>query len=242
MSIYVTGDCHGSFERFSDHRIRKNLPELAENDIIIIAGDIGLIWGEKDPLHVGPYLTKLSKNDLYWKKWLENKPYTFLFVDGNHENFDLLESFPHVEKFGSQAGQIGTNIFHLLRGQIYNICGKTFFTMGGATSIDKSYRTPHISWWSREIPTSKEWETAFKNLDAYDWNVDYVITHTAPDYFLNNRRDFEVWPDGCPVRQMLNRIAQNLTWKKWYFGHYHEDYDDPKINCVWLYKGIKKIL
>ena len=41
--IYVTGDCHGSFSRFSvkDFRLQK---DMDKEDYVIICGDFGGIW------------------------------------------------------------------------------------------------------------------------------------------------------------------------------------------------------
>lgn len=242
MSIYITGDCHGDFERFSTKNLKRAQLSLTENDIMIVAGDMGIIWGERDLSGIGPYLTRLSSNDLWWIHWLEEKPFQMLFIDGNHENFDLLNSFPIVEKYGAPVNQIGKNIFRLRRGQVYTIHEKRFFTMGGATSIDRALRRDHISWWPEEVPSMEEWETAFQTLDTYKWSVDYVVTHSAPNIFIQNRRDFISYEDSCPVRQMLNRILKDLQYTHWYFGHFHEVYEDPEYRCSWLYKNIEKIL
>lgn len=79
--IFVTGDCHGEFQKFN----LKNFPEqidMTKDDFVIICGDFGGIWC-KD---------KESKNEKYWLDWLENKPFTTLFVDGNYECFDRLKT------------------------------------------------------------------------------------------------------------------------------------------------------
>ena len=41
---------------------------------------------------------------------------------------------------------ISDSICHLMRGQVFDIDGKTFFTFGGGNSIDKAWRTPGVSW------------------------------------------------------------------------------------------------
>ena len=75
MSIYITGDCHGDFQRFTTRNFPQ-LKELDRDDYVILAGDFGGVWaGEQVDGH------KLD--------WLEDKPFTTLFVDGNHENFRL---------------------------------------------------------------------------------------------------------------------------------------------------------
>ena len=72
MSIYITGDTHGDFHRFS----ADNFPEgktLTKEDYVIICGDFGGIWD----------VEKSSPQEKYWLDWLDNKPWTTLFCDGN---------------------------------------------------------------------------------------------------------------------------------------------------------------
>ena len=45
-----------------------------------------------------------------------------------------------------------------MRGEYYEIQGKTFWVMGGACSHDLEYRTPNKDWWTREIPSKQEFE------------------------------------------------------------------------------------
>lgn len=82
--IYITGDIHGTIS-VAKRLNTKNFPkqrELTKKDYVIITGDFGLIW-------------KLDAEDQFWLKWLnKQKSFTTLFIDGNHENFDLLESYP----------------------------------------------------------------------------------------------------------------------------------------------------
>ena len=78
--IYITGDTHGGFQRFGN----KYFPpqkHMSREDYVIITGDFGGLWDG------GP-------KDWYWLDWLSGKPFTTLFVDGNHENFDLLNALP----------------------------------------------------------------------------------------------------------------------------------------------------
>ena len=116
--IYLTGDTHGSFGRFS-----KKCFDAESGDFLIICGDFGGIWDG-------------SKNDRYWINWLSEKKYTVLFIDGNHENFDLLNSYPVSEWNGGSVHKITDKLIHLMRGQVYTIEGHRFFTMGGASSHD----------------------------------------------------------------------------------------------------------
>ena len=111
-------------------------------------------------------------------KRLEEKPYTILFVDGSHENFDLLEQYPVVEYAGGQTHQLAANVYHLMRGQIFSIEGKTFFAFGGGESEEKQFYIEAEKWWPREMPTIQEMEDGVRRLYKMNLQVDYLITHT----------------------------------------------------------------
>lgn len=206
--IYVTGDIHGyvdigklSAKRFPQQKA------MSKNDYVVICGDFGLVWNH-------------AKSDLYWRKWLADKPFTTLWVDGNHENFELLYQFPVTEKFGGKVREISPGIFHLERGQVLTIDDKRFFVMGGAASHDKEYRKEHISWWKEEMPTADEMARGTDALESCNWTVDYVISHCAPS---SVQRLISCRYDEDPLVQFFERISCNLVFKKWFFGHYHID-------------------
>jgi len=206
--IYITGDLHGEI---GIHKLNmRNFPQqksLTKNDYLIILGDFGLIWNN-------------DVEEKYWQNWLNNKNFTTLFIDGNHENFDLLNSMPEVEYMGGKAHQIKENIYHLMRGEIYIIEENKFFTFGGAMSTDKRDRKEYISWWKQEIPNWSEVENGFVNLEKNNWTVDYVLTHDAPNkaiYSLNTT----LYQD--EVKAILNNFEEKIHCGKWYFGHHHID-------------------
>ena len=82
MSVFVTGDKHGEQEMFQLTKRRRPKP-LTEGDILIIAGDFGLLW--KDPPSI---------QEAHWRRWLEQSAWETLFVDGNHENFEIINKLP----------------------------------------------------------------------------------------------------------------------------------------------------
>ena len=122
MAIFITGDTHGDFIRFKK-KIFYEQAELTKDDCVMIVGDFGDIWDG-------------SAEDRHWLGWLEAKPFTTLFVSGNHENFDMLAEFPIEDWHGGRVQRVRPSVIHLMRGQIYDIQGRTFFTMGGASSHD----------------------------------------------------------------------------------------------------------
>ena len=107
--VYVTGDMHGDIARFKDPEIKK----LKKGDTLIICGDFGFIWDN-------------SKKEKSLLKKLAEKDYTIAFVDGCHENFDILERYDVVEWNGGKARIIEPNIIHLMRGQVFTIEDKEF--------------------------------------------------------------------------------------------------------------------
>lgn len=206
--IYVTGDTHANLDI---HKLNmENFPqqkELSKDDYLIICGDFGLVWDG-------------SAREIYWQDWLSDRSFTTLWVDGNHENFDILYCFPTIEKFGGRVREIAPDIYHLDRGQVLTIDEKKIFVMGGARSIDKDRRIEHISWWKDEMPTMTEMQLATTALEAHDWNVDYVVTHCAP---RSVQKLLASYYENDPLVSFLERVRCDLNFKRWYFGHYHVD-------------------
>jgi predicted phosphodiesterase len=206
--IFVTGDTHIPIDI---HKLStKNWPEqrnLTKSDYLIICGDFGGVWNN-------------SNEDKYWQDWLLNKNFTTLFVDGNHENFNLLNNYPVSIFNGGKVHAINESIYHLMRGQIYKIDNKLLFTMGGASSHDKWHRREGISWWSEELPSFEEYEEALNNLNDYNYNIDVVITHCAPDSIV----DLFGYSEHDKLTNFLDAVVKyRCNYDKWYFGHYHKD-------------------
>ena len=264
--IFITGDTHGpnpiglhSVDGFGRRFNKENFPEqngMTRDDYVIICGDFGGIWNydsRYDNTH-SAFKDKIcldhgeSKEEKYWLDWLAKKNFTVLFCDGNHENFDrLYRAYPEVPFHGGCAHQIRENIFHLMRGYIFELCSLSFFVFGGGKSHDISggilrpyeystekefkkayrelrdygdmFRVDHISWWEEELPSEEEMERGLKNLSLHDWNVDYVISHCSPTSIAS----LAGFSDNNRLTQYLEKIQKQLTFHKWFFGHYHEN-------------------
>lgn len=235
--IYVTGDLHGRYDswKLEDFAEIMQGKSSKKDDYLIIAGDFGLIWADEGD--------ERDKADKEIRDWLDEQQWTTLFVDGNHENGARLASYPVEEWHGGDIHKVGASIYHLMRGQVFDIDGSSIFTMGGAYSHDKQHRVKGVSWWEEEVPNPIERNTAIANLDKCDWKVDYVITHDAPidiaKVLIHGKRDrqvdeYEDW--------LQKKIADNLTFKRWYFGHHHMYMslgDRDEYQCI--YNSIIKI-
>ena len=209
--IYVTGDTHGSLGIARLQTFLKSHPKLTKSDYVIIAGDFGAVW-QRETLDedLQPY---------------EMLPFTVLFVDGNHENFDLLNSFP-VEKWNcGKVHFVRPNIIHLMRGQVYVLDGNKIFTFGGATSTDRCFRKEGVSWWSSEMPSFEELDEGIANLKKYGNKVDYIIAHSCCERALMYPplRTRNCRMGRFPENQMLSYFDEIADYKHFYFGHYHMD-------------------
>jgi len=220
--IFITGDTHGGIDLYKLNS--EPFPEgdgLCKEDYVIIAGDFGFLW-DANP----------SQTELYNIKLLNSKPWTTLFLDGNHENFDRLDKLRTEQKFGNPVGVVSESIYHLRRGYVYTIAGKTFWTFGGGFSIDKYRRTEGISWWAREMPSEAEFERGLASLEAVDNKVDYIITHSCSNRMFNElsgQTDLNHKVKGEDnLRMYFDRIDNLVDRKMWYYGHFHYDclFDD----------------
>ena len=68
--------------------------------------------------------------------FLDSRPFTTAFVSGNHENYDALAAYPQAEWHGGRVRTIRPSVLMLERGQVFDLGGRMFFAMGGASSHD----------------------------------------------------------------------------------------------------------
>lgn len=228
--VFITGDCHGNFRKFD----RRHFPEqeaMDRDDYIIICGDFGGVWAD-------------TPEERYWLDWLEQRPFTTLFIDGNHENFDRLNALPVQNWHGGNVHYVRPHVIHLMRGQLYEIGGKTFFTMGGAQSHDiedgildpaepdfkdrysrlkrmgSRFRVLGRSWWPEELPSDAEYLTALETLERANWKTDYVVTHCASTHIaLSMSRHNEA----DALSDFLETVDRRLEYTAWFFGHFHDN-------------------
>lgn len=212
--LAVTGDTHGEKNRFLNPKEPAN-KHLKKGDYLFICGDFGYIFND-------------TCKEREFLEFLANEiPYTICFCDGNHENFEILNSYDISIWNGGKVHIIKSDnsglpkIIHLMRGQVYEIEGRKIFVFGGGYSIDKAMRTEGKSWWKQEMPNEIEKNEAIENLEAANWSVDYIITHTAPEdtmsiFKLGNTNE-------KPLNNFLEYLRERTTYLHWYIGHLHRD-------------------
>ena len=222
--IFVTGDTHRSIDiaKLSEWAWPEQ-KTLTKDDYLIILGDFGGVWFEST--------NGKKKDEKFIRDTYESKPFTTLFLDGNHECHPGLKTYPEEEWMGGRVHRISDSVIHLMRGQVYRINNQKIFTMGGARSIDRYCRIEGTDWWPDEMPSEEEYQEAMNNLEKNEFQVDYILSHCGP-------ADIErMW--GFSSDQLSNFFLHldydfNLNYKHWYFGHYHRDIRvDDKHTCVY---------
>lgn len=207
--IYVTGDTHGDYDALNE----RNLRQLKKGDKLIVTGDFGFVWDH-------------SKNELKHLDKLAHKKYDILFVDGAHENFDLLGQYKEVDLYCGKGRKLAGNIYLLKRGEVYLIDGKTVFALGGGLAPhDENLGTDTPS-----MPTDEELKYAVDNIQAHHRKVDLIITHEAPASVKKLIDKNAVIND---LNIFLDTVMHNTRYGQWFFGSLHEDRTvSDRLICV----------
>mgnify|MGYP000112646328 CR=1 FL=1 len=242
MALFLTGDTHGDFRRFLPENFYEQ-ERLTKEDLVLICGDMGGVW----------YGDCRDDEGL---DFLESRPFTTLFVAGNHENYDALRTYPLEDWRGGKIRRICPSVLLLERGQVFDLNGKQIFTMGGASSHDiqggilepddplfllkfhaleargTPFRVNHRSWWKQELPSKTEYEEARRSLERIQYEVDYVITHCAPSSIV------DILGNGGYVHDhltdFLEEIKERAKFHYWLFGHYHDNkIIDDRFVLLW---------
>ncbi|MBQ9708848.1 MAG: metallophosphoesterase [Firmicutes bacterium] len=209
--IFITGDKHGAMAPFFGLAEKQ---ELLPSDIMLITGDAGYVFYDD-------YRLKLDTLEQLF-------PGQIAFIDGNHENFHILNNMEESTWCGGRVHQVSQRIIHLMRGEIYDIYGNTVFTFGGARTTDHFDREKGEGWWpDEEEPTEDEMKRAEDVLFSRKDDIDYVISHEAPMYVRNFTTRKKHVPDDYRLPGLLDRWYREMKgaegFKRWYFGHMHVD-------------------
>jgi len=213
MSRYfITGDTHGDFEHIEYFCIDN---KTTKEDVLIILGDAGInYWGDK--------------RDYRMKQYLQSLPITLFCIHGNHEERPF--NIPTYQEKEWNGGIVYVenefpNLLFAKDGKIYDIAGKKTIVIGGAYSVDKPKRLAlGYKWFPDEQPSAAIKSYVETQLDKVNWNVDVVLSHTCPTKY-EPREVFLPFVDQSTVdkstEEWLDEIEDNLTYQKWYCGHFH---------------------
>ena len=260
MATFVTGDIHSDpFSRLSKLNFykQKELSENKDENTVIICGDFGIVWDRNEE----------SAEEKYKLDWLENKKFTTVFCDGNHDNHIRLNDYPIKEWNGGRVHEIRPHVLHLMRGEVFTIEDKKFFVFGGASSHDISdgildyddsdwkkkakaldkqgkymYRIKGLSWWEEELPSDEEMQNGIDNLKKHDNKVDYIITHSPYTSLLRQMDGGSGLYKNDVLTDYLQTIKQTTDYKQWYFGHMHICENFYWERATVIYEQIDRIL
>ena len=234
--IYITGDTHGEISRFSENEAIKN---LSSDDFLIICGDFGFVFSEENTI-----TAQIEAENL---DYISSLPFTTLFIDGTHENFERLNAYSVETWNGGKVHRVREKILHLMRGQVFELQNQKIFTMGGGVS-KYGNETEKLRWWMPngnplELPNNDEFEEAKSNLKKHNYKVDLIVTHKAPYSVIkgDNIATVKEPPDGI-LSDFLDEIVETVEYQKWFCGGTHNDRNqNPKLyrhqkrlKYVWL--------
>lgn len=215
--IYITGDIHRDFSRI--YKLKKD-----SDNMLIVLGDVGINY----------YLNEEDKN---CKEHLKKLKLKLFCVRGNHEERpEKISTYKEVEMFGGKVfiEEEYPNLIFAKDGETYNIDGKKILVIGGAYSVDKQYRLLHgYKWFKDEQLTKEEMDTILEKVKGKHFDI--VLTHTCP-YKYEPREVFMQGLDQSKVdksmEHFLDEIEENISYDKWYCGHYHTEKQVDKLEFM----------
>lgn len=216
MRILVVGDLHGDTQAFTDA-----VHAAANRGISTIfqVGDFGY-WE-----HTADGADHLDRVE----KLLANDGITCVWLDGNHENHELLhlrygpsgnEHDPTPEGFWT----IRERLFYAPRGVTWRWGQRTFMALGGAYSVDQHARVEGLSWWPQEELNERDLHVAC--VDETRGAVDVLFTHDMPNsaYQMLDGTRKDPFPHSIPNRQRLDTVIDHVQPKLVVHGHMHMRY------------------
>lgn len=216
LKSLILGDIHGAWGDAEDI-IKKAGAEAGPFDQIIQVGDMGFGFPGVRPWSFDPGIPS---------KW----------VDGNHENFDLLHK-RHIANFGYDPYHVlwpqGWEKFldiwtYMPRGTIED----GILYIGGASSIDKAIRKNGLDWWPEENISRADEDRTLDAIKAYEGRIHTVISHDCPTSFVMRPvlRGGEYHDSN---RRFLEHVRQLVKPERWFFGHYHAKFSGTFEGCSW---------
>lgn len=223
MRILLAGDIHGNAKHLQYLYAR-----AVDNDVdcIVQLGDYGY-WehmkGGPEFLEVNADLAHHFKIPFYW-------------IDGNHENFELLNEKYNTHPEVNEFVQIRPGVNYIPRGTTWTWDDVTFMGFGGAYSIDKGQRVKYVSWWPEEQPSEADISRAIERGGEVDVKV--MFTHDVPTEApigeAFEERGHSIFTDIREANESRFKVSKVVREVKpdWIFhGHYHLGYGPKDFLC-----------
>lgn len=203
--VLLLGDAHGN-DRFVEYA----LVAAARNecDMVLQLGDFGY-W--EHTLGGRTYLDRVNSVARECKVPL-------LFIDGNHENHEILRSLQERSMRGDGLVEVRSDVGWITRGTKWTWAEKTYVAVGGAASVDRTMRTPGWTWWRDEVLEMRDVEHLLGD------PVDVVLSHDAPriaGMVGKNSFPAEDIERAEKSRRVLDKVVDSCRPELVVHGHWH---------------------
>lgn len=202
--LIITADKHGQLEEITYFLNSNHI----DNACIVVCGDVGLGFNKGDDLQIK-----------YVEKCLAKHSSIVIACRGNHDNPLIFNEFHYQNLFKTVPDYT-----------IVNIMDKNILCLGGAISIDRSWRqslNKNNVWWPDE---------GFVYQPKVEHRIDIICSHAAPDFvypYIKNDavlyyavKDPILINDIDKERSLLTQVYNDYkdTLTHWYYGHYHDSH------------------
>lgn len=212
--IWITGDKHGDIDPFLKNPAYR---KIKKNDTLLICGDFGFLWDE-------------SRKEMKNLKWLSRRKFKIAFVEGCHDNQQILSKYPLTNWNGGRARLISENIIHLINGEFYYIENKKVLAFGGGFSDNSGQLTQNDENLLQKISITSQVDTLIENIKKAEQSFDLIISHEAPSS-IAPCLETSTFHCNC-INNILEEIRTHAKFNKWFFGKYHIDKIIPPKYCA----------
>lgn len=204
--IIVAGDWHRNPYAAFPKRVIKLAKEL-QIDTIVHVGDFGYKFGTTNaytfekPLHQA----------------LIDAGVHLVWIDGNHENHEMLRTLEPLPNGFIQTGARG-NIYYAPRGHRWEWSGKKFGALGGAWSPNWRFLKAGVTLFELLEETKPE------DLERLGYEkLDYLIAHDVPSRI--SMKSFIPGVVPTQTRELLQKAVDRTKPERVFSGHWHTRLD-----------------
>ncbi len=235
--IAVISDVHFPSDKERQKSIQSGLRNMPDIHALFICGDF---TDNRNDTKEG--------EDMHLPDYMRDLPYPVFFIDGNHEDYNVLKRLPEIDeaerevllkKHGCNVERNNTRkaadgIYYLKRGSVCTADGFSILAIGASTT-GPGYKKNHPDIWQPDEDLTPEDEERISDAISKNNNTfDLVMTHTVPERMV---RAWFPEKDLSVTNDILYRVWKKISYRYWMFGHFHQDIDYPeKFHC--LYRDI----
>lgn len=225
--VYFMGDVHQSFKPIRD--LYQNLNLKLDKDMRPDKSDVVVLLGDSGANFFGDYL------DRNFKQKISRYDFTYFVIRGNHDRrpTDCAAENPDawmMETFYGNRVLVEKAYPHIKYAldipALYNINGYSTLVIPGAYSVDKYYRIQrNLGWFENEQLNEEEMKIGEDLVDEINYKVDIVLSHTCPKIYQPTDLFLSVIDQSTvddTMERYLGKIENDLDYKLWLFGHYHQ--------------------